>query len=185
MIRSDGWRGWLSLFPSVFLPFCSSSSSTRGTFSPSLSCSLALCSTGGVENERWRILGSTEVKHVEYFRRYLNSASKGGRRKERREGRNRGTRVTNVASLTLILRSNYILSVRRRTEESVAAFRTLPSPPKKSLSFPQIPLFLASSLSFIEFFLIKIPQHGWMKLALEIFTINSISSISFFFFFFN
>lgn len=153
MIRSEKretrWTVWTTFFVSLCLSLSARPLPRREALS--LPPSLALCSAGGVENERWRILGSTEVKHVEYFRRYLNSASKGGRRKERMgEGRNRGTRVTNVASLTLILRSNYILSVRRRTEESVAAFRTLP---KKSLSFPRIPLFLASSLSFIEFLL--------------------------------
>lgn len=153
-VKHDGWRGWLSLFPSIF-PFCSSlSSSTRGTFP--LSVSLSLCSTGRLS----RTKGGLDLpkSNVEYFRRYLNSASKGGRRKERmrrREGRNRSTRVTNVASLTLILRSNYILSVRRRTEESVVAtfprHRTLPLLPKNLFSFPRFP---SSSRRFLLRFLL-------------------------------
>lgn len=136
----------------------------------SLSLSLSLCSTGRLS----RTKGGLDLpkSNVEYFRRYLNSASKGGRRKERmrrREGRNRSTRVTNVASLTLILRSNYILSVRRRTEESVVAtfprHRTLPLLPKNLFSFPRFPSSsLSFTFSFIEFFLIKILNRG-IKLA--------------------
>lgn len=59
-VKHDGRRGWLSLFPPSSLsarPLL-----RREALSLSFSLFVSLCSSGSVENERWRILGSTEVK---------------------------------------------------------------------------------------------------------------------------
>lgn len=80
MIRNEKRETrWMTFFVPLYVPFLLVLFFDERHF-PSLSLSLCLSLFDSVENERWRILGSTEV---EYFRRYLNSASKGGRRKER------------------------------------------------------------------------------------------------------
>lgn len=137
-MRNVKHDGWLSLFPSIF-PFCSSSSSTRGTSPLSLFLFVSLCSAGSVENERWRILGSTEVK-----RWILPSIFKF--RIERRQ--TKGTNATNEKGETEAHGSRTLLpwlwsflvitffQFEGRTEESVATFPAIAhSPPPKKISF--------------------------------------------------
>lgn len=82
--------------------------------------------SGSNEGERWRMQQLRE-SNAEYFRRYLNSASRRGRRRW-----NRRRRVTDVVSLTLIL--SVITFFRfedawlRNTENLRDVFAVTPSP---------------------------------------------------------
>lgn len=163
------WETWNTMDDFLCSPLCSLSARPllrREALPLSLSLSLCLSLFGSVENERWRILGSTEVK-----RWILPSIFKF--RIERRQ--TKGTNATNEKGETEAHGSRTLLpwlwsflvitffQFEGRTEESVATFPAIahsPPPKKKNLlsflRFPSSSRRFLLYFSFIQFFLIKI-----------------------------
>lgn len=139
MIRNEKRETrWMTFFVPLHLPFLLVLFFDERHF-PSLSLSLCLSLFDSVENERWRILGSTEVK-----RWILPSIFKF--RIERRQ--TKGTNATNEKGETEAHGSRTLLpwlwsflvitffQFEGRTEESVATFPAIAhSPPPKKISF--------------------------------------------------
>lgn len=137
------WETWNTMDDFLCSPSSSLSARPllrREALPLSLSLSLCLSLFGSVENERWRILGSTEVK-----RWILPSIFKF--RIERRQ--TKGTNATNEKGETEAHGSRTLLpwlwsflvitffQFEGRTEESVATFPAIAHspPPKKKISF--------------------------------------------------
>lgn len=166
MIRNEKRETrWMTFFVPLYVPFLLVLFFDERHF-PSLSLSLCLSLFDSVENERWRILGSTEVK-----RWILPSIFKF--RIERRQ--TKGTNATNEKGETEAHGSRTLLpwlwsflvitffQFEGRTEESVATFPAIahsPPPKKKNLlsflRFPSSSRRFLLYFSFIQFFLIKI-----------------------------
>lgn len=139
MIRNEKRETrWMTFFVPLYVPFLLVLFFDERHF-PSLSLSLCLSLFDSVENERWRILGSTEVK-----RWILPSIFKF--RIERRQ--TKGTNATNEKGETEAHGSRTLLpwlwsflvitffQFEGRTEESVATFPAIAhSPPPKKISF--------------------------------------------------